>query len=284
MQRLKLAIINILLFFTIFFNIERIDIGQDNAINIQTFVYIISFIAAFSVIIIPNLWRQHVAYGYILWLVIYFAIKFWYNLGTRPILGGINTYITITEIVMVSLTVTLAHNLATHLSDAEETIKNLLMVGYTQQVKQLENANEDIDIELYRSRRNNSPLTVMVIDVSVNDANIVLNQTVEEIINSTRKQYISMSLAKVLRKAFRITDILLHQSSSGRFVLVSPETNADQAKQMITRLTAIAKEEINITPQFGYATFPEDAYTFEELLNLAEKNYEVDISEVKAEI
>jgi GGDEF domain-containing protein len=93
-----------------------------------------------------------------------------------------------------------------------------------------------------------------------------------------------MSLAKVLRKAFRITDILLHQSSSGRFILVSPETSADQAKQMIVRLTAIAKEELNITPQFGFATFPEDAYTFEELLSHAENNYEFNIPEVKAEI
>jgi len=272
MQKLRLAIIGTLLHFTLFFNLERIDIGGENALDIQTFVYIIAFIAAFSVMIFPNLWRPNVVFGYILWLGIYLVIKYWFNPNGRAIFGDINTYITITEIAMLTLTIMLAHNLAVHLYDAEETIKRILMVGFSRRIKSLEEAKEEIDLELYRSRRNQQPLSVVVLEVADEDANVILNQTVEEIIKSTRKHYIYMSLARVVRRALRRTDMLLHQTSSGRFILLGPETSAKDATHLIEKIKMVAKNELNISPNLGVATFPEDALTFNDLVDQAEWN------------
>lgn len=272
MQKLRLAIIGTLLHFTVFFNLERIDIGGENALDIQTFVYIIAFIAAFSVMIFPNLWRPNVVFGYILWLGIYLVIKYWFNPNERAIFGDINTYITITEIAMLTLTIMLTHNLAVHLYDAEETIKRILMVGFSRRIKSLEEAKEEIDLELYRSRRNQQPLSVVVLEVADEDANVILNQTVEEIIKSTRKHYIYMSLARVVRRALRRTDMLLHQTSSGRLILIGPETSAKDATHLIEKIKMVAKNELNISPNLGVATFPEDALTFNDLVDQAEWN------------
>ncbi len=272
MMKFRIAIIALLLHLTIFFNIERLDLGQENVLNIQTFVYIISFIAAFSVIIIPNLWKPNVIFSYVLWVGIYLVIKFVFNPSGRAVFGEVGTYIIITEITMIILTILLSRNLATHLHDSEETIKSIMMAGYSQHVRKLEESNDDIQLEFYRSRRNQYPLSVIVIDVDHSSTDVVLNQTIEEIMRATRKHYISMSLARVIHKTLRRTDMLLHQADKGRFILLSPETNMEDAINVAKRIRDIAQNDLSINARLGLATFPEDALTFDELLDRAEKD------------
>jgi len=272
MMKFRIAIIALLLHLTIFFNIERLDLGQENVLNIQTFVYIISFIAAFSVIIIPNLWKPNVIFSYVLWVGIYLVIKFVFNPSDSAVFGDVGTYIIITEITMIILTILLSRNLATHLHDSEETIKSIMMAGYSQHVRKLEESNDDIQLEFYRSRRNQYPLSVIVIDVDHSSTDVVLNQTIEEIMRATRKHYISMSLARVIHKTLRRTDMLLHQADKGRFILLSPETNMEDAINVAKRIRDIAQNDLSINARLGLATFPEDALTFDELLDRAEKD------------
>lgn len=271
-MKFRIAIIALLLHLTIFFNIERLDLGQENVLNIQTFVYIISFFAAFSVIIIPNLWKPNVIFSYVLWVGIYLVIKFVFNPSDRAVFGDVGTYIIITEITMIILTILLSRNLATHLHDSEETIKSIMMAGYSQRVRKLEESNDDIQLEFYRSRRNQYPLSVIVIDVDHSSTDVVLNQTIEEIMRATRKHYISMSLARVIHKTLRRTDMLLHQPDKGRFILLSPETNMEDAINIAERIRGIAQNDLSINARLGLATFPEDALTFNELLDRAEKD------------
>jgi hypothetical protein len=54
MKRLPLSIILLILFLSFFFNLERLDFGAQDLININTFVYIIETVAIVFTIMIRN--------------------------------------------------------------------------------------------------------------------------------------------------------------------------------------------------------------------------------------
>jgi GGDEF domain-containing protein len=175
---------------------------------------------------------------------------------------------------MLALTIFLSHNLAVHLYDAEETIKNILFVKISPKMRKIEEAEETIQLELYRSRRNKKPLSLMIVDLDERSSEAALNRTIDEVQQSVRKHYLAVSLARSVSSMLRRTDMLLEQPEHNRFVLLCPETDISEVEKLENRIKQIAEHDLNITACIGSSTFPDDALTFDELLKKATKNME----------
>ncbi len=280
MRHLRRSVIALLIGLTVFFNIERMDFGQQNIIDIQTFVYVLGILAVIAVVMIPGLWNTPLPVSLALWLGLYVLCRL-FLFNSRPLLGGIHTYLSITEAALLSILVWLAHDVGRSLSDFEEAVKNITLSDVNRRVRKMDEALEDIRMELVRSRRHQRPLTVMVVEAKPESIRAVLHRTVQEVQQAMMTRYVVTSLARVIGGQLRRTDMVLDQRDRGRFVILSPDTNVASSSVVVDRIQAAAAEQLGVTIACGIASFPEDALTFEELVHRAEGNLQESMETTK---
>ena len=76
MKHLRTSIMALLMALSIFFNIERLDFGVDNLIDIHSFTYLLVIAAVTSILMVPKLSQWPAYYSYSLWLAVYFLLRF----------------------------------------------------------------------------------------------------------------------------------------------------------------------------------------------------------------
>ncbi|MBL7161761.1 MAG: hypothetical protein ISS57_04085 [Anaerolineales bacterium] len=270
MKRLRFSLIILLFIIGVFFNVERIDIGADaDIVNLQSFVYLLAFGVVFSTLLLPNKWRPPALLWIGFWGVVYVALKLAiYN--SRPFLGGLYTYLTITELAMLSLSILAAGRVAGDLHDVEDTVANVTLEDLSDRVKRLEQAEDVISKEFARSRRYGSPVSVMVIKVHPEDIEFNMQRSTEEILQGMLKRYASNKLVRLLDRELRRTDLVLERMKDDQIVLVLPETSPEGMDILADRIRNTIKENIGIAITAGFASFPDQALTFDDLLKQAE--------------
>jgi len=269
MKRLRLSAVALLVFLAIFYNIERLDFEQQNLIDIQTIVYVVSVVAVVSVLFIPVLSRLSVFSSLSVWTGILIFCKLVLP-ENRPLLGGIYTYLFVTEAVLLNIAVALAHNVARNLAEFEEVVKNITFADVSHRAKNLSEVEDDIQVELLRSRRHHYPLTVMVVQPNPQSVKAVLHRMVQEVQQAMMTRYVIASLARIIGDQLRRTDIVVDQYEQGRFIIVSPDTDSVNSTALAHRIKSAAAEKLGVDLSCGIASFPDRALTFEELVSQAE--------------
>ncbi|MBC8508968.1 MAG: diguanylate cyclase, partial [Chloroflexi bacterium] len=190
--------------------------------------------------------------------------------NTRPLLGGLYTYLTVTDIAMLSLLILAARGVASDLHDVEETVANVTLEDVSDRVKRLEQAEDVISKEFARSRRYDSPVSVMVLRVQPEDIEFNMQRSTEEILQGMLKRYASNKMVRLLDRELRRTDLVLERMKDDQIVLVLPETNPEGMDILADRIRKTIKENIGISVSAGFASFPDQALTFDDLLKQAE--------------
>lgn len=267
MKKLPLSIILLVLFLAFFFNLERIDFDQQAFININTFVYVFSTISVVFTIMLPVLRRLNIAWLLIFWNFIFFLLKI-FVYTDNPFWGGYNSYITVIEILMLSLGVALAHWVGWHLDDFQKAVENITF-SEIKRASNLRDAVDSINNEIYRSRRYNHPLTMIMVEPLKGSQEMILNQSVREVQESMISRYVSISLARALREYIRRTDMLVEQPDRGRFIVLTPETGKKESERVVAKVFDAASS-IGAEVAVGVCSFPDDALTLDDMLGRAE--------------
>jgi hypothetical protein len=250
-----------------FFNLERIDIGNQELININTFVYILTTLAVVFIVMLTALRRLNIVVLLFIWdslylilkLTVYSAIPFW---------GGYYSYITLVEFTMFSLGVIIAHWVGANMDDFEKAVENITF-SEIKHASNLRDAVDSINNEIYRSRRYNHPLTMIMVEPLKGSQEMILNQSVREVQEAMISRYVSISLARALREYIRRTDMLVEQPDKGRFIVITPETNKVESDRVISKIYQAASS-IGAEVAVGLCAFPDDALTLEDMLCRAE--------------
>lgn len=268
MRNFRKAIIGLVLYLTLFFNIERLDIGQENLVNINTYVYVLTIMAIFFVIVFRRIGQMNPIYGFVFWFAIYFLIQILFFEGRGYWEGGINIYLTITEITLMGIGLAVGHYVANILFDLESTVENITLIGTSGRVKQFDQAGEDIRQEMYRSRRYKAPLSVITLTTANTPAsNIAINSAVKEMQEEIMNHYTVISLAKNLEKLVRRSDMILVELTEDQLVVIAPGTSKEDAQAIIHKMQTVSQDKLDTVFPFAVKTFPEDGHTFEELYN-----------------
>jgi GGDEF domain-containing protein len=270
MRSFRLSLIALLIFLTLVFNMERLDIGEENLINIQTFVYVLVIIIIMVPLMLPVLGRANIAFPIAFWLSCYALLKYYTNIRRGAIFGGVYTYLTVTELSLLIMSIILAKQLISLVDDIEDTVKNIVFADRSSRVLLMEEAENEIKRELYRSRRFQHPLSIIVLEPRTDREDVAINRTVKEVQQSMKQHYVVISVARVIDKLLRRTDLLLEHLPKGRIILLSPETNSEEAVALDWRIRQIVEQQHGIRINSGIASFPQDALTFEELISHAE--------------
>ncbi|HEX6384832.1 MAG TPA: hypothetical protein VF177_09195 [Anaerolineae bacterium] len=269
MSHFKLSLVNLVLGLAIFFNVERLDFGQENFVDIQSFVYLFGIVAILSVMLLPPLSRLPVSLSLTLWLGLFLICKF-LVFNTRPVLGSVYTYLTITEAGLIAGLVVLAHRVGNGLQDFLEAVKNITLAKIGQQILQVEEAGELVRAEMTRSRHYHRPLSVIVAAPEADAVQVALPRLLQEAEQAFVHRYATARLAALMRKELRLIDTVLEDHQNSRFIILCPEINGQGCDVLVERIRAAVGQQLGVNIRCASASFPDKALTFEELISQAE--------------
>jgi hypothetical protein len=95
----------------------------------------------------------------------------------------------------------------------------------------------------------------------------------EEIIKEMLKRYATNKMMRLLDRELRRSDLVLGRSKDNEIVLVLPETNAGGTNVLARRISQTVREQLGIDVAVSYASFPDEALTFDDLLRRAEARF-----------
>lgn len=248
--------------FFLIYNIERLS----EPVNIASFVYLLT--AFLTVLILMFSWLEKVPTVWLLVapLALLFALKIW--LG-YPI-GGRALPITITEIVMLEITVLLARQVANGLTEFRQAVTSVM-------ISHLKNRAQSFDIgqgEMYRevrlARIQQRPLTVFTIYASEQTTNLSIERFMEQLRSEMINKYIDARIAHFLSEEMRDYDIIAQ--CGDHFIALLPGIDREEAGQISKKLQHLAKEKLGLVLTIGTSNFPEEEVTFERLIERAELN------------
>jgi GGDEF domain-containing protein len=277
MRKLRKNIGLLLITIAIFYNIERLNFGNENFIDISTFVYVLQLGAVLTTVLVPVLVRTSFSVLLLGWFAAYFVGKFILS-PERPIVGGMHSYVLITEVVFLFLSISLAYDLATRLQDFEEAVENITFANLRDRILSKEKAMESVQTEIQRSRRHEHTMGVALIEPNPDSINAVMHRTVQEVQTAMMGRYVALGLANVITKQCRRTDLVIDHDNKGRFVVICPETSPEGVKRLIERVRVAAKNQLGLSLFAGVAVFPQHALTYKDLVNYAEEHLQTDPS------
>lgn len=271
MTNLRKAIILLSLHLMVVFNLERLDVPELNVVDVQGFLYPLILLVVFLTLFVSALHQASVYFSLTLWLGIYFALHL-VVFRAQPLVGGVYTYLTITELAFLTVTVFLAYDLAQRIREYETVIEQVTLPKTGRKIYGWTEASEDIKSEFVRSRRHNRSLSLMVVEPAGSTLQPDLQRPLRDLQKMMVNRYLSASLAQLISKEARRTDMIVEQEDHNSFILLCPETTQNGASIFAERIQAIAKEKLGVPVSFGIASFPEDAITFDDLLQKAKFN------------
>ena len=87
-------------------------------------------------------------------------------------------------------------------------------------------------------------------------------------LRETLEKYVSARLAEFL--VGELGDLAIITKRNGHFVTLLPETNRANLSDVLRKLQLSAKEKLGLQLKIGVSTFPDEAVTFERMLEDAE--------------
>ncbi len=203
------------------------------------------------------------------WFGIYLVYRM-VIIAQRPFLAGIDIYVTISEVAILLFSVYLAHRLMASLQDAESVIEKMTFSGFTHRTRPLDEALEDIQLELTRSRRYDRPLSVLVVKPMSNSMKLELRQNLVNLQEDMVERFLIASVGQAIGKVVRRSDIVIEQNNQDRYIILCPETSPQGLEILANRIQESIHQSVGINTLWGASSFPSEALTFESLLQKAE--------------
>jgi len=171
------------------------------------------------------------------------------------------------EFLLLEGGVWFAHQLAMQISHAESVMDALALSAFPNRANDIDSENQRIKIELTRSRRYHRPLSLVVIESESED-----EKTTREMLKSIQhdllNRFTSARVGQIIDDRIRQTDLVL-RDRRGRFIILCPETDLEDASLLAKRIAQAVKERTSLRVLWGVAAFPEEALTFDDLLQKA---------------
>lgn len=266
----SLKIYFLLLFFTatLLFNIERLDLNQENILDIQTFVYFLAPLIITAIILIPFFGNYRVPWAMAFALGLYLVCKL-LLFRERPLFGGLYTYVSITEAAFLVVIAFLSHRLSHSIQQFQEGFTTMTMHLNGRYLQNTTVQQAAIQREISRSRHYHRPLSVIVVKLDEETLEFALPTLFGELQKTLIHRFARLKLAQTMQKHLRVVDFILEEGGSNDFIIVCPEADGQGSSVIIERVQSVLNQS-GVSAKYSTATFPNEALTFEGLVNQAQ--------------
>jgi GGDEF domain-containing protein len=259
MKRMRFLVSILIIWLFLFYNIERLS----RPINITRVAYTFVPIMAILTILVSRL--RKVSLGVLLLgpVPVILVFKAW--LGFR--VWGTALPLTLTEICAVALTTILARWVSNGLGEFESAIAHITIGQVGKLPEPFSSGQGEMYREVRRARHYQRPLALVAIGIEEESIRVALDRMVQEVQQAMMRQYVLSGVAKTLCDELEDYNIIAQRNN--HFLALLPEVKPGKLTDLIERLRKAVSEQVGVTLQIGTASFPEDAVTFQSLVEKA---------------
>ena len=259
MKRMRFLVAMLVIWLFLFYNIERLSKPVDIAGVAYTFVPIVAALT----VSIPRLRQAPLWALLVVPVPIFLALKAW--TGSR--VWGMAMPLTVTEICVIAITIILARWVSNGVGEFESAIAHITIGQVDTQVDPFSTGQAEMYREIRRARHYQRPLALMAIGVEEKSIQVALDRMVQEVQQAMMKRYVLSDIAKTLCQ--KLEDYNVIAQTNHHFLILLPEVSSDHLAELASRLRQAVSEQVGATLQIGTASFPDDAVTFESLVDRA---------------
>ncbi|MGB8984407.1 MAG: diguanylate cyclase [Anaerolineales bacterium] len=265
MTNLKRSFFGAAIYLMLIFVVGQADYADQPIINFANYFYVAVLIALPLTLFFPSISRVSVYVPLSVWAAIYLVLVQVVNRNYSANKDQLS--VIVLEFILLEVGVWFAHQLASQISHAESLMDALALGAFPNRARDIEMESQRIKIELTRSRRYHRPLSVVIVQPESEDA-----KTTREMLTSVQSdllsRFTSARIGQIIDDRIRQTDVVL-RDHKGRFVVLCPETDMASASLLGKRISTAVKERTGQQVLWGIAAFPEEALTFDDLLQKA---------------
>jgi GGDEF domain-containing protein len=277
MKNLRLWITLLIVWLIFFFNIERIS----SPINIRSYTYLfVALVVAFT-LIVPRLQKIPFLILLLTPIPIFLLLKVsmekgdWHN----NLLAGYALPLTVTQVSAIILSGLLARQISLKLREFEGVIASITFGHIGKLPRPFSEGQEPMYREVKRARRYNRPIAIIALKVNEEDIQVALPQMVKEVQQAMIREYVLAGIARILNESVHDFDTIALRDNN--FILVLPEISFEEANRIAHQAVENVKERMKVRLQVGASAFPDEAMTFESLVELALKHASESRTEVQ---
>lgn len=265
MTNLKRSFFGAAIYLALILVLGQFDYADRPIINFASYFYLAVMVAVPLTLFFPSITRVSVYVPLLVGAGVYIVLlqvinrNYTANRGELPVI--------VLEFMLLEMGVWLAYQLAQQISQAESVMDALALSAFPNRARDIDSENQRIKIELTRSRRYHRPLSIVLIAAESED-----DKTTREMLKSIQydllSRFTSARVGQIIDDRIRQTDLVL-RDHKGRFVVLCPETDYSSASLLAKRISQAIKERTSLRILSGVAAFPEEALTFEDLMQKA---------------
>jgi len=265
MTNLKRSFFGAAIYLALIFILGQFDYADRPIINFASYFYLAVMIAVPLTLFFPSVSRVSAYVPLLVWAGVYIVLvqiinrNYTANKGELPVV--------VLEFVLLEVGVWFAHQLAQQISQAESIMDALALSAFPNRARDIEAENQRIKIELTRSRRYHRPLSIVMIEVESEDEKST-REMLKSIQHDLLSRFTSARVGQIIDDRIRQTDLVL-RDYKGRFIVLCPETDFPSGALLAKRISLAVKERTSLRVLWGVAAFPEEALTFEDLMQKA---------------
>lgn len=259
MIKLRYRFVILTVWLVFLFNVERLI----RPVDINKYTYVLVAIVVLIILLVPA--SQKVPMWVVVGIpsVLLILLQMWDHEGVL----GKDLPVTVTEICSVILTGLLTRRLAWSMFEFEDSVARIAIDYVGTAAGSIGQEQGIMYTELKRARLYKRPLTLLLVEINPQS----LKGQLSEMFSSYRTSLLSqMAMAKIgraLDQTLFDTDIIARDRNS--FVVMLPELNQQSCGKVINKVNKAVKMDTGVECRMGVASFPEDAVTFERLLEVA---------------
>lgn len=273
MTNLKRSFFGAAIYLALIFVLGQADYTNQPIINFANYFYIAVLVAVPLTLFFPRISRVSVYVPLGFWAIVYLILLQVINRNYSATKGQLS--VVLLEFILLEVGVWFAHQLAVQISHAESIMDALALSAFPNRTRDIDSENQRIKIELTRSRRYHRPLSVVVIQTESDDEKLT-REMLKSVQQDLMSRFTSARIGQIIDDRVRQTDLVM-RDYKGRFIVLCPETDFSNASLLAKRISQAIKERTNLRVLWGIAAFPEEALTFDDLLQKARERLVDDV-------
>jgi GGDEF domain-containing protein len=262
--RIRLPIAVLTIWLVLVYNVERLG----EPIRITGLVYALVPLVVAPILLIPRL------HSVPSWSLLAASILAFWTLkaATGHRIWGAALPLTVMEMCIIAMTAVLACWVSNGMSEFETAVAHIAIGQAGKSSKPLAIGQAEMYREVRRARHHQRPLSLMVIGIEDESTQATMDRIVQDVQKTMMKEYVLSSVAETLCNELEDHNIIAH--SGDRFWVLLPEVTAAELIDLVDGLQASISEQVGVASQIGTASLPEDAMTFESLMERAVEEME----------
>jgi GGDEF domain-containing protein len=266
MTNLKNSIAFLFFYLLMVFGIAQVNYVEQNILNFEPVFFVLVAMVVLAGLYLPTISQLSIYIYLFFWAVVYGLVWFFYwRIQESPsdfqILG--------IQLILMEISAGLAFDVGRHLSAMNNLFEGLSLTTYPNRTLELQKAETRISAELTRSRRYHHPLSLLIFELDKSRYKHK-REKLDGLEKDLLQRFAIARIGQIISDGARETDLIL-RDQAGRFVLLCPETNMENSAVFGDRIRKAVVESMDTEVVWSSASFPDEALTFEELVERAEQ-------------